>query len=44
MQYSEYKCSGEGTLKFMADAGFTCHEIPAILAAPRNKIKNTVFF
>jgi hypothetical protein len=27
----------------MADAGFVCHEILAILAEPRNDIKNTVF-
>jgi hypothetical protein len=28
----------------MADAGFVCHEILGILAAPSNEIKNTVFF
>ena len=27
----------------MADANYICHEIPAILSAPRNEIKNTVF-
>jgi hypothetical protein len=34
---------GTELLKFMADAGFVCHEILAILAAPRNEIKNIVF-